>query len=123
MSPSTEQGPAMTWKWPPPIRAPWPQSTTVSAVGPLEGLGHALDVVDDVHALDEIGVDLGGVADEADDGDVLALGDVGLEALGLDPVDELVDLAVGGAAVECNNHVIRVRFRVASCTYMPMQVR
>ena len=30
-SPSTEQGPAMTWKWPPPSSTPCPQSTTVSA--------------------------------------------------------------------------------------------
>ncbi len=30
-SPSTEQGPAMTWKLPPPILTPWPQSTTVSS--------------------------------------------------------------------------------------------
>ena len=30
-SPSTEQGPAMTWNWPPPILAPWPQSMTESS--------------------------------------------------------------------------------------------
>ena len=30
-SPSTEQGPAMTWNWSPPILTPWPQSMTESS--------------------------------------------------------------------------------------------
>jgi len=62
------------------------------AVGALEGLGDALDSLDDVHALDEVGVNLGRVAHEADDRGVVTLRDVGGQALALDPAHEMVYL-------------------------------
>ena len=47
------------------------------AIGLLEGLGHTLDALDDVHGLKQEGVDLRGVADDADDGLVFTTTDVG----------------------------------------------
>ena len=62
------------------------------AVGLLEGLGDALDALDDVHGLEQEGVDLRGVADDADDGLVFATADVGGVAATFDPVDEVLEL-------------------------------
>ena len=75
------------------------------AVGLLEGLGHALDALDDVHALEQERVDLRGVADDADDGLVLAARDVGLEPAVLDPLNEMPELLLRGRALDDCYHV------------------
>ena len=56
------------------------------------------------HALEQERVDAGRVADEPDDGLVLALRDVGPEALPLDPADEVVELLLGGGLPYYCNH-------------------
>ena len=65
------------------------------AVGKLVGLGHAAHLFDDVHRLEQKRVDLRRIADDADDGLVLALADVGTVAPSLDPAYEVLQLFGG----------------------------
>ena len=74
-------------------------------VGELVGLRDALDPVDDVHALEQEGVDARRVSDDAYDGLVVALGDVGLEAPVLDPADEVVELLCGCRVLDYCDHM------------------
>ena len=67
------------------------------AVGTLERLGDALHALDDVHGLEQERVDLGRVAHQADDGLILAARDIGLQALFLNPADDMADGLVAGA--------------------------
>ena len=67
------------------------------AVGALERLGDALHALDDVHGLEQERVDLGRIAHQADDRLVLAARDVGLQALFLNPADDMADGLVAGA--------------------------
>ncbi len=80
------------------------------AVRLLVGLGDALDAVDDVHGLEQEGIDLRGVADDADDGLVLAFGDVGPESPVLDPGHEMGQLLLGGALLHDCYHGKKSRF-------------
>ena len=64
-----------------------------------------LDALDDVHALEEERVDLRGVADDADDGLVLAARDIGLEAAVLDPLHEVAELLLRGRPLYYCYHV------------------
>ena len=64
-------------------------------VGLLEGLGDTLDALDDVHGLEEEGIDARRVADDADDRLVVALAHIGLVAAALDPGDEMGQLLGG----------------------------
>ena len=61
-------------KWPPPMEAGvvWVEL----AVDRLERVGDPCDGIDDVQALQHFHIDLAGVADQAQDGLVLSLGDV-----------------------------------------------
>jgi len=109
LSPSTEQGPRHDLEVTPSDEH---AVTAVNhgvvgvelAVGLLEGLGDALDAFDDVHALEQEGVDLGGVTDDADDGLVVTLRDVRLEATSLDPRDEMIELVLRGGFLDDCNH-------------------
>lgn len=67
------------------------------AVGALEWLGDALHALDDIHGLEQERVDLGRIAHQADDGLVLAARDIGLQALFLNPADDMADGLVAGA--------------------------
>ena len=67
------------------------------AVCALERLGDALHALDDIHGLEQERVDLGRIAHQADDRLVLAARDVGLQALFLNPADDMADGLVAGA--------------------------
>ena len=75
------------------------------AVGLLEGLGDALDALDDVHRFEQERVDLGGVAHKADDRLVGAAAYMGGEALALDPRDDTGDGLVRGVFAQDGDHV------------------
>ena len=60
------------------------------AVGIFIGLRHPLHILHDIQSTDEVAVQLAGVADDADDGGVVAGGQVGAQVLTLDPVDQVV---------------------------------
>ena len=75
------------------------------AVGLLEGLGDALDALDDVHRFEQERVDLGGVAHKADDRLVGAAAYMGGEALALDPRDDMGDGLVRGVFAQDGDHV------------------
>ena len=62
------------------------------AVGIFIGLRHPLHILHDIQSTDEVAVQLAGVADDADDGGVVAGGQVGAQILALDPVDQVVHL-------------------------------
>ena len=83
------------------------------AVAALEGLGHALDAVDDAEARDQVHVHAGRVADEAEHGLVFALGNVDGQALALEPVDELLALCCFHAMFEYDDHDVYLR-----CIYL-----
>ena len=74
------------------------------AVAALEGLCHALDGVDDAQTLDQVHVDARRVADQAQHGLVLALGDVHAKALIFEPVDKLLALVLFCATLEYDDH-------------------
>ena len=82
------------------------------AVCLLEGLCHALNALDDVHALEEEGINLGGVADNADDRLFLAGGDVRLIAAILNPLDEVAELLRGGGVLYDGDHVFPLNWRI-----------
>ena len=73
-------------------------------VGALEGLLDALDRLHDVQRGDQIHVHAAGISDQADDGVVLALGDVQPEAVALQPVGEVFHLVFIDLVLEQNNH-------------------
>ena len=74
------------------------------AVGALEGLLDALDGLHDVQRGDQVHVHSAGVADQADDGVVLALGDVQPEAVALQPVRQVLHLVFVHLVLEQYNH-------------------
>ena len=76
------------------------------AVGLLEGLGDALNALDDIHALNKVRVNLGGVAYEADDRRVMAFGHMGVEALAVNPGDKVFKLLWCGGVLDDGNHAI-----------------
>ena len=74
------------------------------AVGALEGLLDALDRLHDVQRGDQVHVHAAGVADQADDGVVLALGDVQPEAVALQPVGQVLHLVFVDLVLEQYDH-------------------
>ena len=74
------------------------------SVAALEGLGHALDGVDDAEALNEIHIDARRIADQTQHGLVLALGDMHAKSLIFEPVDELLALVCFRAMLEYDDH-------------------
>ena len=80
----------------------------------LEGLGDALDPFDDIHGFEEERVDPRGVADQPDDGLVLAVAHVGLEAFVLDPGDQALHGLAGRALAQDGDH-IRSSVRSIEC--------
>ncbi len=76
----------------------------VFAIAAFERLGHALDAVHNVEAGDQIHVHAAGVADEAEDGLVVALGDVDVQAEIFQPADQLVAAFLGNAVLQYNDH-------------------
>ena len=81
------------------------------AVGVLEGLLYAFDVLDDVEGTDEVLVHDGGVADESHDGGVVALAHVDVEAQPLDPLDKVVHLLFIGVVFDDDDHDFLLLFR------------
>ena len=75
------------------------------AVGGLERLGHTRDRLDDPHGLEQRHVDARGVADEADDGGLRALGDVDFESFALEPAHQILKLVFSGLRFDDSNHV------------------
>ena len=90
----------MTWKYPPPIFAAADIDDGVVrmelAVGVFVRLLDALDLRDRIHRLDVLGVQPGGVADEAEDGFVHAADLLHLEVHLLKVADHLIDFLRGG---------------------------
>jgi len=76
------------------------------AIRLLERLGDALHALHDVHALEQEGVDLGGIAHEADDELIGSLAHMSLQALLFNPTDEVAHSALVGILLEDGNHVV-----------------
>ena len=74
------------------------------AVRLLEGLGDTLDPLDDGHGLEQEGVDLRGVADDANDRLVVALRHVRLEAASLDPRYNVSELLLSRRLLDHRYH-------------------
>ena len=75
------------------------------AVAALEGIAHALDAFDDVETGKQVEIDLAGVADEAQNRLIGALGYVNAKALRLEPFNELLAFFVGNVWFENYDHV------------------
>ena len=110
------QGPAIMTSAPPPMRdrldagptSP-PTMTTVSAwcnlaAGELERLEDRQHLFDAGDGRQRLGLQLALVADDADDGALLAAAEVRLEAQFADALQDVVDLLLGGVGSKNNNH-------------------
>ena len=80
------------------------------AVAAPEGLGHALDGVNNVKAADQIRVHGRGIADQTENGMEFPLGDVDRQTLLAQPVDQLLFLFLLYTAFEYNDHVLFAPF-------------
>ncbi len=74
------------------------------AVGLFEGLGDTGYTLDDVHGLQEKGVDGGGVANDAYHGLVVALAHVGRKAFAFQPGHKMVQLLWRGGLFDYGYH-------------------
>ena len=74
-------------------------------VGLLKGLGHPFDGFHNFQAVQQLHVHPAGVADEAQNGDLLALGDVNIQMHGFEPIYQVAGLIRGGAVLQYRNHI------------------
>ena len=85
----------MSWKWPPPIFSAADVDYGVVrmelAVRAFERFRDAHHRFDDIEAAEQIDVDAGGVADEAQNRVILPHGNVHVQIAALEPFDEVVD--------------------------------
>ena len=58
-------------------------------VGALVRFRNMLDPLYNIQSGDQVVIQLADIADDADDGGVISLGDMGAQVLGLDPLDEI----------------------------------
>ena len=92
----------MTWNWSPPILTPWPQSMTESSGWNLRLArlnGSETRCTRSTTSMDSSrnGSIFGRIAHQADNRLVLAARDIGLQALFLNPADDMADGLVAGA--------------------------
>ena len=82
-------------------------------VGLLKRLRNALDGFHDFKALQKIHIHAAGIADEAQNGDLLAFGNVYVKIHAFQPINKMLSLFGGGSVLQNSNHNL-ISFKIKS---------
>ena len=75
------------------------------AVDLLKGVGDPFHGLHNIQRAQQLHIDLGGIADETQNGHVLAVGDMHIQALIFQPVDQMLHLRLGSTFFQnCDHH-------------------
>lgn len=107
---STEQGPAITRKWPPPILAPGGEGDdrvrlVEFAVGAFIGLLDPADSLHDIQSHDVLHIYPGGVAYQSHNGVILTYRDMGLQPHTVEPGAEHLHLLLFRVFLQYDDHI------------------
>ena len=75
-------------------------------VGLLEGLGNPGHRIHDIQAADQVRIDPGGVAHQADHRLIFSFGDMGPDPVALQPADQMVPFFLPGLLLQCDNQCL-----------------